>query len=801
MPASATLARQKTPCSRVCAPRVAARPERGGASGASFMPDSKTTDDRDASRPIDVEPCQSRAAEESAREQAPRDEEGLPFFFKRKIKLERTEPDYVRKCTAEARQALIRAQAAPGADEIAKLWDLRNGLTLYVVILGEIAAGRTIRYLEPLKPSVCMAAFLGHDRMLRILRRSGVDILRMRWMTLDVLFSAILGRRLALVRRLLSHDPELLADRHEWYGHAGSFCAGFGSLAILRFLRERGLDMRKVHRHPRMPPDKPGHWGSALLFAVENRRRALVDDLVAHEEFCPWEGLVFPDGGRNRSFFADAVRNRCYGVARIYLENGWLDRPKTEDEFWGLLRRTEAEFDFKAFRFLEKAFPEFNAKRLVRERADNCFVPAILRHCGASRREPSDMYDTSRWETIEEVCNCIQDWVAAKRSDMVRYMLDQVPEVLPLVWPEFVDPIRRAFAETSSDDRPCRRYLFRFARSMGLSLFPDDETRRFWQRKCNEPDPLDEPLTMDEVFPYDEGLDDGGPFAGYFHPKDIRDKLYRAISARGSAARHLMDDPKIRPNCDLSWNCPFFVRLGDETDWETYKGWLLRGMEVYWENCDDPGCFELGTTPSIVRHLLPELEHRPWVSRSYSGNTLVNAASAGDGAAIKQILDAGCPVNFSRQASGDEITPLRAALLNGRDTVARLLYARGGMNALNGIVLPVPKWIASPRPLNLAAIRRATGDATAAPILINAITPLPPQLSCERARWLKDAKGLNGNAVCLTPSAPDTIVFRFDGRLYALRRESVAMDEHAFEVAFEDMIHDLKRIGCEILIP
>lgn len=55
MPPSATLARQKTPCSRVCAPRVATRPGRGGASGASFMPDSKTTDDRDASRPIDVE--------------------------------------------------------------------------------------------------------------------------------------------------------------------------------------------------------------------------------------------------------------------------------------------------------------------------------------------------------------------------------------------------------------------------------------------------------------------------------------------------------------------------------------------------------------------------------------------------------------------------------------------------------------------------------------------------------------------------------------------------------------------------
>ena len=37
MHASATLAHQKTPCSRVCAPRVAARPGRGGASGATIV--------------------------------------------------------------------------------------------------------------------------------------------------------------------------------------------------------------------------------------------------------------------------------------------------------------------------------------------------------------------------------------------------------------------------------------------------------------------------------------------------------------------------------------------------------------------------------------------------------------------------------------------------------------------------------------------------------------------------------------------------------------------------------------------
>ena len=55
MSASATLARQKTLCNREAAPRIAARPVRGGASGATTMPKSEPTDDRYAMRPIDVE--------------------------------------------------------------------------------------------------------------------------------------------------------------------------------------------------------------------------------------------------------------------------------------------------------------------------------------------------------------------------------------------------------------------------------------------------------------------------------------------------------------------------------------------------------------------------------------------------------------------------------------------------------------------------------------------------------------------------------------------------------------------------
>ena len=52
MPASATLFHQKTPCSRVCAPRVATRPGRGGASGANIV------DKRESNIGLESELCE-----------------------------------------------------------------------------------------------------------------------------------------------------------------------------------------------------------------------------------------------------------------------------------------------------------------------------------------------------------------------------------------------------------------------------------------------------------------------------------------------------------------------------------------------------------------------------------------------------------------------------------------------------------------------------------------------------------------------------------------------------------------------
>ena len=713
----------------------------------------------------------------------------VPFFFKRRIRLARGEAEYVGKCIADTRQALIKAQSDFDDSLPYCNWDLRNGLTHYLVILDEIAKGRIIRYSAPLKPSACMAAYLGHDRMLKIMARSGVPIAILQWDSLNILFAAILGRHLRLVKRLLADYPHLRTAKNYWFGNAGTFCAGFGNVRILRFLRNAGFDLAEPQRLPWQRADDSRHFGSALLFAMRQGRGAIADDLLAHGEYCPWENLGGDNIDGKDSVFVVAVKHHFFHVAKIYLENGWYEPPSGGDDFWTLIRRSNAYDDFAAFRFLEEAFPQIDAKHVVREHLEDVFDPRIRRYCGMLPKEP-DPLSVSSSETVEGVCDKIRHWIRMKSPDMVRYTLDDVPEVLPLVWPEFGAQIHDAFSNEPENASPCRRYLFRLAQAHGISLCSNEIAQSFWGKESKEHDLEAFLARLTRNMHIEEEM------AGFKMPEEQLDKSVRTVGSRGKESRRLMDDPEIDPNDHLYWNAPFSVLLGQYADWATFKGWLLRGMEVYWDNQDDPGCFELASSPSIVRYLLLDLEHRPWVSRRFSGNTLLRAAEAGDIATAKALLDAGCPVNFCRWVPGDELSPLRMALLNGHDAMARFLYARGGLNIRNGIIYPVPRWIEKPRPWNKKSICRSLGFDNDSVTWIDLLTPLPQKLKRLRKRWLWDTKELNGHCRCLIPSAPDTLVFQFDSRLYALRRESVAMDDDAFEISFDTILHDLESIGC-----
>ena len=617
--------------------------------------------------------------------------DGTPFFFKSRIELRGSESDYVRECLADARKHLVEAQRRHY--DFNMIWDLRNGLTLYVVVLQEVLASRAIRYFAPLKPSVCMAAYLGHGRMLDVLRRSGVPVETMVWDTLNVLTSAILGRHLALVKKLMAKSPALRNSINPWYGDAASFCAGFGSVGILRYLRSEGFDLCKLHRHPKQPDDDERHCGSALLFAVQNRRRDIATDLVAQGEFCEWRNLCdLPSGLMPLSFLTEAVKNEMFDVAKIYVENGWHEAIQTDDEMWQLIDASWADWNLPAFRFLEKVFPQFDLKRILRDGHVGRASRSVKRYCGIMcSRRIDDRTSKVKRSSVEGHCDDVRHWAKMNKPEMVRYKLDEVPEILPLVWNELSEKIVAAFSSAESDAEPCHPYLLRYAEANGCFLFADDVTRLFWEAKCDEATLPIKPLTMEEEFPFDDGLGD------YLLPKELHEKYYRTLHARGRAANALLDDPEVDPNTTTRWNGSFADSLIDYVDWSTYKKWLLRGMEIYRDDMDNLASSPTSASRSILPHLLLDLEHRPWVAGNFNGNILVHAAEYGDLKAVKAILDAGCPVNFDRSLGHPSVSPLRAALMNGHYAIARFLYSRGGMNLYDGIALPLPKWIARSR--------------------------------------------------------------------------------------------------------
>lgn len=613
--------------------------------------------------------------------------DGTPFFFKRRIELRGSEPDYVRKCLADARKRLLEAQGRHY--DFNMIWDLRNGLTLYVVVLQEVLASRAIRYFAPLKPSVCMAAYLGHSRMLDVLRRSGVPVERMEWDTLNVLTSAILGRHLALVKKLMAKSPELRNSINLWYGDAASFCAGFGSVGILRYLRGEGFDLRRQHRHPSQHDGDMRQCGSALLFAVQNRHHDIAADLVAHGEFCEWRNLCdLSSGLMPLSFLAEVVKNEMFDVAEVYVENGWYEAIRTDDEMCHLIDTSRANWNLPAFRFLEKMFPQFDLKRILRDGHVGGARRSVKRYCGirCSRRKDDESSKVKR-SSVEGLCDDVRHWAKMNKPEMVRYILDDVPEILPYVWSELHSQIVATFSSGEGDARPCHPYLLRYAEANGFPLFANDDARKFWEEKCDEATRPIKPLAMEEEFPFDDGLGD------YLLPKELHEKYYRALHARGRAANALLDDPEVDPNTGIRWNWSFADSLIDYVDWPTYKKWLLRGMAIYREDMDDPACSPTSANRSILPHLLRDLEHRPWVADNFNGNTLVLAAEYGDLNAVKAILDAGCPVNFDRSLGHPWVSPLRAALLYGHYAVARFLHSRGGMNLYDGIALPLLKWI------------------------------------------------------------------------------------------------------------
>ena len=182
--------------------------------------------------------------------------------------------------------------------------------------------------------------------------------------------------------------------------------------------------------------------------------------------------------------------------------------------------------------------------------------------------------------------------------------------------------------------------------------------------------------------------------SGYYCSKSTREKVFKALHAKGVNARQFMDDPKFNPGKIVDWNCSFACRLVKYADWRTFRGWILRGMNLYHDGMDEGWLEPLVPSPAVLLHLADDLGRRQWAFSHCDENFLELAVSYGDIRSVKGLLDLGCSPNFSRKCQ----SPLRQALMDGENKIAKLLYERGGRNVDSfGIEYPIPAWISECR--------------------------------------------------------------------------------------------------------
>ena len=695
MTVSAKLVRQKTPCSRVRAPRVAARPGRGGASGASFMPDSKTTGDRDASRPIDVEPCQSRAAEASAREQASRDKEGLSFFFRRTIRLDENERTCYEHCIAATMQRLKDLQTRL-TEDLFRDFDLVSGLASYVAFLRQVCAGKEIRYSAILHVAGTLAAYMGHEPVLRTLEREGVALDELRWSpcVLSVLSAAIVGHRDALASRFLKRFPHLV-DQPYWHD-AVAICVKYGTVRMLRILHSGGvnLDRKYMTKRRKTKPSQP--LGSPLYFAVACNRPDMQRELLRLGAVSSI-GEGAPDTwlwGDGWNLFEVAVSKNNFAVADMCLEKGAGPVFDGEGDVY-VLNRSGASKDMEKFAYFESRFGTKDFSRTVSDSLQHggCkewFSRDVLVHCGVEPDSPEP-----EWKEPAYTPECVPDDIAE-----FFHALKNWPELI-VPWSRLKPRLVRLmfgarglniFPQYASSLVP----VFRFAKIHQLELWGHCDQQEEFMRLLNWEERRHlAPHVAEFGFPELKLIKD---WESDRHPSYLGDewdeRQWKAASAEGKEAERYLDDERFVLKDNVSLVGSFAGFLSEHADWPLFQKWIMRGMPPYrgWE-CDWDYPLIDHVNAGLLRHLVKDLGMLPDLKGRTGAWAMSHAIERHDLKLVRVLLELGVPVNA--KANG-RVSPLRKSILVGADDISSFLLASGGRNIdSNGRAFPVPPWVSS----------------------------------------------------------------------------------------------------------
>ena len=622
-------------------------------------------------------------------------QKSIPFFFRKTIRLGLDERDYSERCIAAAMRRLKKLQTQQTKDSV-RDFDLVSGLASYVVFLRHVCAGKEIRHSAILHIAGVMAAYMGHEPVLRILEREGVALDQLRWgyCGLSVLSAAIVGHQDSLASKLVKRFPPLV-DQPFWHD-AVAICVKYGTVRMLRLMHSLGvnLDRRYMTRRRKVKTASP--LGSPFYFAVACDRPDMQKELLRL-------GAVTLTGegapntwlwGDGKSLFEVAVSRENFAVADMCIEKGVGPVFNGEDDVF-ILNRTNASGDMKKFAYFEGRFGTKNLSRIVTDSLQHhgCkewFSQDILVHCGIKPSPPE------------------QEW-----EDPV-YDPEYVPDDISMffhaleIWPELIVPWSRRkprlvrlmfgarglniFPEYASSLVP----VFRFAKLHQLELWGHWEQQGEFMRLLDWEERRHlAPHVAEFGFPKLKLIKDWENDRHPWYCYDERDvQQWKAASAEGKEAERYLDDERFVLKNNVSLVGSFAGFLSEHANWELYQKWIMRGISPY-RGFEDDFDYPLMdcVNADLLPHLVKETGMLPNLKKRTGAWAMARAIERHDLKLVRVLLELGVPVNVGENKYA---SPLRKSILVGADDISIFLLANGGRNVdPDGRRFPVPPWVSS----------------------------------------------------------------------------------------------------------
>lgn len=618
----------------------------------------------------------------------------LPFFFDNPFRLSSAEKALFLARADDATASLKRNQKRDCLLGGVSSFSLLGGLATYAFLLRHLAAGRRARYFAPFHPSGCMAAFLGHADILRIFEARGIPLesLEWSWHKANVLDFAVMGRHYALVKELLAAHPSLAEKK--WRQDAVAYCVQHGTIPILRLLQKHGASLVKAYWRKTVGANSRSPEGTPFFLAVAMDRKDMVRELIRLGAFPDWEHT----GGTSAAHLSASLLSLAIEHDDFELADWLVGQGCTHEDMADLPDDSFALDHLSRFRYLCRKFPEEDYKELVRQTEE------------FSWSDLSWPVLAFAWDgNVPE--NVRKEWKKEQRRDRhwrpgdpfseddnsLTLELDNWPDELLRLEREQPGRFRRMCLE-----RPREQwayfgrivYLLRLAAANGIVLFRNAtdkaaflERVRFLELENLRPH-LEEfglPPVSDAAMSRLKRKEWGRP------KRDVQaSRLKKQAATPWNDLRTVLDNPALDPNAEINANWPLVLEIASCATPRVFDAWVLRGMDPYATNCEGVTAMEVAPA-GLISHLVEiygmSPDHVSWDGSSPMGH----AINANDLPLLRNLLKEGASVNGIRQ---QRQTPLHAALLLGRDEMARLLLASGGVNRDGtGRIHPLPPWV------------------------------------------------------------------------------------------------------------